>query len=125
LRDAVDDLTERDLALAAVGTGDLDYALDFVEQQRITFPVLVDEAGDSYRAVGTRKAAKTALLNPRLLGSGARAVAGGNRQGRPGPRPLVLGATHVIRPDGSVPFAWVNDAFDDDPAVAEVLAALG
>ena len=96
MRDALEDLTARAATLTAIGTGDVAYAQAFAEEQGITFPLLVDDASVSYRAVGTRKGRMTAIANPRLLAAGARATAEGHRQGAPGRAPLVLGATHVI-----------------------------
>jgi hypothetical protein len=117
------DVLAAKVTLAAVGTGDLDYARHFADEQDIAFPLLVDEASLSYRAVGTKKGSLLGLANPKVLLSGAAAVRGGNRQGRPGRAPLVLGAAHVIRPDGSVPYAWVNEDVADNAPIADVLAA--
>lgn len=124
MRDALDDVTARAATLTAIGTGDVAYAQAFAEEQGVTFPLLVDDDSVSYRAVGTRKGSMRAMANPRLLAAGARATAEGHRQGARGRAPLVLGATHVVLPDGQVPFAWLNDRFDDDAPIPEVLAAL-
>jgi peroxiredoxin len=124
LRDAVDDIRTTGATLAAIGTGDLDYARHFAEERGIDFPLMVDETSTSYRAVGTRKGTKRGLVSPKVLARGAQAVAGGNLQGKVGRAPMVLGACHVIRPDGSVPFAWINGDFADNAPIDEVLAAL-
>jgi peroxiredoxin len=124
LRDAVDDIRSADATLAAVGTGDLEYARHFAQERDVTFPLMVDETSASYRAVGTRKGSKAGLLNPKLAVSGAKAIATGNVQGKSGRAPLVLGAAHVIRPDGSVPFAWINDDYDDNAPIGDILAVL-
>jgi peroxiredoxin len=124
LRDALDDIRAADVTLAAIGTGDLDRARHFAAEREITFPLLVDDTSASYRAVGTRKGSRIGLLNPALALSGARAMAAGNRQGKPGRATLVLGAAHVIRPDGSIPYAWINDDFDDNAPIEEILAVL-
>lgn len=120
----MDDILAANVSLVAIGTGDLDYARDFIEQQHIAFPVLVDDRSVSYRAVGTKKGSVLQLANPRLLVSGAKTMAAGRRQARSGPKPLVFGAAHVIRPDGSVPYAWINDDFDDNAPISDVLASL-
>jgi peroxiredoxin len=124
LRDAVEDVAGLGAALAAVGTGDLAYARDFAEERDIRFPLLVDETSASYRAVGTLKASKRQLLNPRLAVASAATVARGHVQGKPGRAPMVLGAAHVIRPDGTVAYAWVNDDFDDNAPVGDLLQAV-
>jgi peroxiredoxin len=124
LRGYEDELRRRDVRVAAIGTGDLRYARDFAEDQRVNFPLYVDDAKASYKAVGTQKATLRSGLKPRVLASGIRATAKGHIQGKLGPAHLVLGATHVIMPDGRVPFGWVNDEFDDNADFGEALAAL-
>lgn len=107
-----------------MGTGSEHYARDFKHERRIAFPVLIDEALLSYRAVEAKKARPAELLSASVLAGGLRALRRGNLQGRTGKHPLILGATHVIRPDGSVPFAWRNADYADNPDLALVLAAL-
>ncbi len=67
------------------------------------------------------------LLNRRVRGRGIPAAGSDlrshHRKGRTGKRPLTRGATYVIRPDGSVPFAWMNADFADSAPI-EVLAAV-
>lgn len=110
--------------IATIGTGDLDYARDFRDQEGLGFPVLVDADLTTYRIVGTRKAGVGDIVRPSQIAAGLRAVASGHRQRRSGPAPMILGATHIIRPDGSVSFAWVNDDFADNAPPDEVVAAL-
>lgn len=124
LRDFTEELDRRDVAVAAMGTGDLMYAQDFAEDKRVNFPLFIDEAKASYKAVGTRKGSSRNFLKPSLIASAARVTAKGHIQGKLGPAHMVLGATHIIRPDGSVPFAWVNDDFDDNADFAEALSSL-
>lgn len=124
LRDHTDELARRDVAVAAVGTGDLMYARDFAEDKRVNFPLYVDDAKASYKAVGTRKGSLRDSFKPRVMARAAAVTAKGNLQGKLGPAHLVLGATHVIRPDGSVPFAWINEDFADNADFTEALASL-
>ena len=111
--------------LAAIGTGDIAYARDFKARMRVGFPVLVDDDLASYDAVAAETGALGALAKPTVLAKGARAVLRGARQGRTGPAPLRLGATHVVHPDGAVTFAWRNADYADSAPPAAVLAALG
>jgi peroxiredoxin len=125
LRGHRSEIDRLDVAVAAIGTGDLMYARDFAEDQRVDFPLYVDDAKASYKAVGTKKSTLARTMKPSVVASGIRVMAKGHRQGKLGPAHMVLGATHVIRPDGSVPFAWVNDEFDDNADFGEALASLG
>ena len=125
LRDHSEEIDRRGVGIAAIGTGDLMYAQDFAEDKRVNFPLFVDDAKASYKAVGTRKGSTRSFLKPRLIASAARVTAQGHIQGKLGPAHMVLGATHVILPDGSVPYAWVNDDFDDNADFGKALAVLG
>lgn len=110
--------------VAAVGTGNPEMARAFRDERRITFPLLLDFGLHSYRAVGAGRGTLVQLVKPTTLAGGLRGVRDGHRQGRTGKHPLILGATHVIRPDGSVPFAWRNTDFADNAPVEEALAGL-
>lgn len=120
----MEDVRGADAALAAVGTGDVAYARHFAEERDIRFPLLVDDERRSYKAVGTKRGRMIDLAKPAIVRAGAAALARGHLQGRTGPAPMVLGAAHVIRPDGTVPFAWINDDVSDNAPLAEVVAAL-
>lgn len=124
VRDREADFTDRGAALAAIGTGDVAYARDFKAERALGFPVLVDPDLVTYRAVGAQRGTLRDLVSLGNARSGLRALRRRQLQGRIGPHPLIFGATHVIEPDGTVAFAWVNDDFGDDAPVAEVLAAL-
>lgn len=118
------DIAAAGAGIAAVGTGDAAYAQRFKAAHHIDFPLLVDNDLVSYRAVETQSGTLRDLVAPTVLAKGARAVLRGSRQARSGPAPLLLGATHVIRPNGSVPLAWVNADYADNAPLDAVLAAL-
>lgn len=124
MRAVEDDITRAGASLAAVGTGDPAYARDFKATADIAFPLLVDDEHVSYRAVEAGRTSLIGLARPNVVARGVRALAQGNRQGRPGRAPLLLGATHVLRPDGTVPFAWRNDDVADIAPTAAILAVL-
>jgi len=124
LRDHEDEIGAAGVGLAAIGTGDLRYAEHFKTERQIDFPLLVDDQLATYRAIGARRGGLRQMLGLPTLTAGMRTVAHGRMQGRSGPHPLQFGATHLIRPDGSVPYAWVNDDFAADPPLPEVLAAI-
>jgi peroxiredoxin len=112
------------VTLAAVGTGDMAYAEEFAQEQVVDFPLLVDTELDTYGIVETKSATAVGLFRPSVMVSATKAIVKGNLQGKIGRAPMLLGATHVIRPDGTVPYAWVNDDFSDNAPIAEVLAAV-
>lgn len=124
LRDHHEAILEASADIAAVGTGNAEMARAFRDERGIAFPLLLDVGLRSYRAVGADRGTLAQLVKPSMLAAGLRGIRGGHRQGRTGKHPLILGATHVIRSDGSVPFAWVNADFADNAPVEEVLAAL-
>jgi peroxiredoxin len=124
LRDHQAEIQAAGVDLAAVGTGDIEYARRFQAQRSIDFPLLVDDDLESYRVIGTGRLALGSMLSPSSIGSSARLLARGRLQGRTGRHPTVLGASHVIRPDNSVPFAWVNASLEDEAPLPAILAAV-
>jgi peroxiredoxin len=125
LRDHAPDVRDRGAVLAAIGTGDLPYARELAARLRIDFPLLVDPRLRSYGVAGTRRASPLRVLDPRQAVAAALHLVGDRvRQGRTGPHPFQLGATHIMLPSGDVPFAWVNTDFSDNAPPAEVIAAL-
>lgn len=118
------DIVQAGAGIAAVGTGDPAYARDFKATSDITFPLLVDDTHASYRAVEAGRTSLVGLASPKVVARSLGAMTRGARQGRPGKSPLLLGATHIIHPDGTVPFAWRNDEVSDTAPVDAVLAAL-
>lgn len=124
LRAAEDRLADAGAGIAAIGTGDAAYAREFKARRGIGFPLLVDDELASYRAVEARRGTVAAALRPSVVARGARALWRGSRQGAPGPAPLMLGATTVVRPGGRVALAWRNDDYADTPPVEAILRAL-
>jgi peroxiredoxin len=124
LRDHEGEIRAAGIGLAAIGTGDLRYAEHFKAERKIDFPLLVDDDLLTYRLIGARRGGLKQILAPPTLAAGLRTVAHGRFQGRSGPHPMQFGATHLIHPDGSVPYAWINDNFAADPPFPEVLTAV-
>ncbi|MEX0657978.1 MAG: peroxiredoxin-like family protein [Egibacteraceae bacterium] len=124
LRAVQDDITRAGVGIAAVGTGDPAYARDFKATTDIAFPLLVDDTRASYRAVEAGRTSLVGLARPTVIARSVRALARGVRQGRPGQAQLMLSATHLIRPEGTVAFAWRGDTVADTPPVDTVLDAL-
>jgi peroxiredoxin len=124
LREHKEDLEKGNATIVAIGTGDLSYAKDFKEKFTVPFPVLVDDPLISYHAVGAGEGSYIDWASPAMLKAAVKAGRSGFTQGKIGKHGLFLGATHIIRPDGSVPYAWVNADFQDDAPLEDVLAAL-
>ena len=108
------------MAVAAVGTGDRAVAREFKAKYELKFPLLVDDDLLSYRAVQVKTSSQVNWLNPKVLTASVRALSSGAISGIGSPigkHADFLGATHVIKPDGRVPFAWINDNFGDNSDV--------
>ncbi len=87
--------------VVVIGTGDVGYARAFAEEDRIPFPVLVD---DDARAAAAARVERVGLLRLFALPSlpaTARALRAGFRIGRPGKRVNQLGASFVVSPGPS------------------------
>src|SRR6266498_885344 len=124
LRDHEAEIRGAGVDLAAVGTGDIEYARRFKTERSIDLPLLVDDDLESYRVIGTGRLSPGSLLSPPTVASSLRRLARGRLQGRTGKHPTVLGATHLIHPDGSVPYAWVNSSLEDEAPLPEILSAV-
>jgi len=124
LRDkALGKIRQRGAELVIVGNGRPEHAADFRAAQRIECPLYVDPELRAYAAAGLKRGVLTAL-NPRVLTHGVRAFRSGMRQGALQGDPWQQGGVFVIRPDGSVPFAYVSEEAGDHPDPSEVVAAL-
>lgn len=108
--------------LAAIGLGDRAYARAFRDEQGITFPLLVDERREAYRAAGLKSASLLHLLRRDNARARARARAAGHRQVRMGKNPFQLGGSFVFAPGDEVLFSQVSGTFGDNAAVESLLA---
>jgi len=81
-----------------IGTGDLRYAREFAESERIPFPVLVDDDAKAAEAARVERVGLSRLFALGSLPATARALRSGYRLGRPGKRVTQLGATFVVSP---------------------------
>jgi peroxiredoxin len=124
LRENQGALEKANAQVVTIGTGDLSYARDFKQKFTVPFPVLVDDDLLSYRAVGAGEGSYLDWASPMMLKASLKAARSGATQGKIGKHGLFLGATHVIRPDRTVPYAWVNADFQDDAPLDDVIAAL-
>jgi hypothetical protein len=133
LRDRYEEIRELGADVVVIGTGDVRYARAFVQDERIPFPVLVDDDAQAARAADVERVGLTRLFALGSLPATARALRRGHRLGRPGRRVNQLGATLVVAPapaaGGAEPGARLlyhhRDAHPADHApIAAVLDAL-
>ncbi len=110
--------------LAAIGLGDLHYAQAFQAESGITFPLLVDEQRQAYRAAGLGSANIFHLLRRDNAIARKRARAAGNRQHRLGQNPFQLGGSFVFAPGNVDLYAHISQTFGDNASPADLLAAI-
>lgn len=125
MRDHYDEITAAGAELVAVGTGDERYAKAFVDDEGVSFPVLVDDAADAAHAASLKKVNfATLLFDPRSIKGARHAHRGGYRVKKSGKRVNQLGATFVIGPGSTVHYEHVDVHTADHAPLDEVLAAL-
>lgn len=108
-----------------MGTGDRRYAARFTADERIPFPVLVDDHADAARAATVRRVSFVRLLSDRRSWPETRrARDAGFRVHRSGKRVTQLGATFVLGPGGQVRYEHIDQHSADHAPLDEVLAAL-
>ena len=65
MRDRYDEIRARGAEVVAIGTGDERYARDFVADEAISYPVLVDDDGRAARVAAVQAASFLGLFHPR------------------------------------------------------------
>jgi len=124
LREHETTFREKGARLAAIGLGDVHFARVFREETGITFPLLIDERRQAYRAAGLRKASLLHLLRRDNKRARERVQAAGFRQHRLGKNPFQLGGSLVFGPGNIDRFAHFSGTFGDNASPAVLLAAL-
>ena len=124
VRDRYDEFLVAGVGVTAIGTGGKRYAVAFIEDEAVPFPVLLDEDGSAAEVVGTNSLGVTAALRPSAFTAGLRSVAKGHRQHKLGRRPMQLGATLVIGPGNELLYEDYEDYAGDHADIDEVLAVL-
>lgn len=107
-----------------IGTGDLEYARAFVEDERVPYLVLVDDDAKAAAAASIRRVGLVGIFNPASLPGSLRAWRAGHRIGRSGPRIDQLGATFVVGPGAIVRYEHYDEHTADHAPMDEVLSAL-
>ena len=124
MREHEQTIIQKGAKLAAIGLGDAGYARHFREKTGITFPLLIDEQRQAYRAIELRNANLLHLLRRDNMKARTRAKAIGVRQHRLGKDPFQLGGSFVFAPGNQDKFAHVSQTFGDNAPVEQVLAAI-
>jgi peroxiredoxin len=110
--------------LIAIGTGDARYARAFIDQEKVTFPVLLDEDGAAAEAASIRTGTTMQLVGPRSILVAAKGYATGHFQHKIGRRPKQLGATFVLGPGEVIRYEHLDGDVADHAPIEEVLAVL-
>lgn len=124
MREHEQEFRENGAQLAAIGLGDRRYAKAFREDERITFPLLVDEARIAYRAAGLGNASLLHLVRRDNAAARKRARSRGHHQHKTGKDPFQLGGSFVFGPGNVDRFAHISQTFGDNASVTALIAAL-
>lgn len=124
MREHYDEISGKGAEVVAVGTGDQRYAARFVEDEKVPFPVLVDDDARAARAASVKRATPWGLFNPRSFPGARRARRAGHKVHKSGKRVTQLGATFVVGPGDRVRYDHVDAHTADHAPVDEVLAAI-
>jgi peroxiredoxin len=124
LRDRYPEIESRGAEVVVVGTGNARLARAFVTDERIPFPVLLDDAAHAARAASVRRVPFLKLFDPASFAGTREAWKRGYRVGIPGRRTNQLGATFVIGPDSVLRYAHHDAHTADHAPLDDVFAAL-
>ena len=124
MRERHDELRGRGAEIVAVGTGDVGYARRFVEDERIPYPVLVDDDGAAARAASVRVSSFLGLFHPRTWGPTRETWRRGHRIHAAGKRVAQLGASFVVAPGPRLLYEHLDRDSTDHAPIDELLAAL-
>ena len=115
---------DKGAGLAAICLGDVTYARAFREETGITFPLLIDEQRQAYRALGLKKASLLHLFRKDNALARKRAKAGGHRQHKLGKDPFQLGGSFVFAPGNVDRMAHISETFGDNATPESILEAI-
>jgi hypothetical protein len=124
LREHEQAFRDRGAALAAIGLGDAVYAREFRKETRITFPLLIDEQRQAYRAVELKSANLLHLLRGDNAEARKRAKEAGHHQHKLGKNPFQLGGSFIFGSGNVDLFSHTSETFGDNASIAALLAAL-
>jgi hypothetical protein len=108
--------------IAAIGLGGADYARQFRDEQKIDFPLLVDEDSRVHKLAGLRKANVLHLLRRDNAVARERAKSGGYSQKKLGKDPFQLGGSFVFGPGNQDHLAHISQTFGDNATMESLLS---
>lgn len=110
--------------LCAIGLGDVNYGRSFRAETGITFPLLIDDKREAYKAAELLSGS-LAQIFWRVNGRARkRARRRGYRQHRTGRNPFQLGGSFVFAPGGKLLFGHASRTFGDNDDPQQLLDAL-
>jgi hypothetical protein len=118
------DIEASGVRLVFIGNGTAPMAEAFIEETGLDVPLYTNPGREVYAALGTRRPSLVALLDPRLWWNGLRTILHGHLPGRARGDVAQLGGVFLVRPDGSVPYAYRSERGGDHPANATLLEAI-
>ena len=124
MREHQKDFEKKGAKLIAIGLGDRNYAKAFREETGATFPLLIDDEKQAYRALELKKASLLHLFRKDNAIASKRAKAGGHRHHKLGKDPLQQGGSIVFGPGNVDRFVHVSATFGDNATVEAILKAL-
>ena len=125
MRDAHDKILAAGAEIVAIGTGNAKHARHFVEEENITFPVLVDDDAEAAHAASVKRGSAWNILGPGTYGESIKTWRRGHKIHMAGKRVFQLGATFVVGPGDRVTYEHIDQTTVDHAPLDEVFAALG
>jgi peroxiredoxin len=110
--------------IVAIGTGNAKHARHFVDEERIPFPVLVDDDASAARAASVKRGGTWNVLGPKTYGASIRTWRRGHKIHMAGKRVFQLGATFVLGPGDAVRYEHIDQTTVDHAPLEEVFEVL-
>ena len=125
MRDARPQILAADADIVAIGTGNAKHARHFVEEENVTFPVLVDDDAEAAHAASVKRGSAWNILGPKTYGASIKTWRRGHKIHMAGKRVFQLGATFIVGPGDRVTYEHIDQTTVDHAPLDEVFAALG
>ena len=125
MRDAHPKIEAAGAGIVAIGTGNQVHAKEFVSEEGIPFPVLVDDEAQAARAASVNRGSIRNILTPSTYAESVRTWREGHHIHAPGKRVLQLGATFVVGPGAHIGYEHIDATTTDHAPLDEVFTALG
>ncbi len=109
--------------LVVVGSGSVEQARAFRDEQKLTFPVYTDPALRAYRAAGLRHGLASSI-DPRIAPRALDAFRHGFRQVGTQGAAMQQGGALVIAPPGRLLYHFVSRFAGDQPDMRQIVRAL-